>query len=65
MKLSSIPLDVLLIKGEEFNKSTRKKDLLNDIPIKIAELNFEGIKKKTPYSPISTIFSLDFKINEI
>lgn len=56
---SVLPLDVLLIKGNQVIDIEKKESPL-EIPIKIKAINYKGTIQKVPYSPISTIYSIDF-----
>ena len=57
--LSLLPLDVLLIEGIPIEEPEKKEQKTNK-PIVVKSLNFEGTMRKTPYSPISTVFTLNF-----
>lgn len=54
-----IPLDVLVMDGTPFNKEKVESQPLESL-IMVDDLFYEGDVRKTPYSPISTIYSLVF-----
>lgn len=55
----SIPLDVLFIKGKDI-KSQSKSTIFSSKNIHLKHLHYKGQSKKTPYSPISSIYSQEF-----
>ncbi len=56
-----LPLDVQLIPATPFLEE--KKEDQNEYvdPIIVESINYEGNPRKVPYSPLSTLFIIDFK----
>jgi hypothetical protein len=58
---SKLPLDIQLIPETPFLEEKKESDYKYVDPIIVESINYEGNARKVPYSPISTLFIIDFK----
>jgi len=59
VKKEIIPLDALLIEGEALVEPEDSVPNIDFKKIRVKDLNFEGGVRKTPYSPLSTLYIID------
>lgn len=58
---SKLTLDIQLIPETRFLEEKKESDYEYVDPIIVESINYKGNARKVPYSPISTLFIIDFK----